>query len=102
MAVGDVIADVVSIASSGNSTFQPAAGVEILITQFGFTTMSGNNLAAISLYDGTNIGNVFIAAGTTPATPVLLKLGITNSHYIYIDNGSTGTEIMSYSGIQIK
>ena len=99
MAVGDVV---VGLAINSVS-FQPAAGVEVVLTSFGI------NQKWAQLYDGTNYANVFYfadnnAGGQNTGTGQGsggAKLCINNSVYFrgtpsaYNDGGF-------YSGIQIK
>ena len=97
MAVGDVINEVMP----STTTFQPAAGVEIIILsvfggadtswQWGFT--DGSDFARkYQSYNGGTPGYTISSMGT--------KLGITNTMYYTCD--STDTVSRGFSGIQIK
>ena len=95
MAVGDVIADN-GLGGASFVTFQPAAGVEIIITAFlgnGATIMVGvtDGIAARSV---TGVG----LDGTYANVAVNCKIGITNTHYLSM----YATSESGYSGIQIK
>lgn len=94
MAIDDVI--VGFGANNTVLTFQPAAGVEIVITMVG--ALANINLA---LTDGTNISDLFVMATTAGQFPLGMKLGITNSVYIQLPAGGAGI-YGSYSGIQTK
>lgn len=94
MAVGDVVSDV----GNSNMTFQPAAGVEVMLTWAdGIATTS-----AFMLTDGVNnsrdLQNITGASATNPNfTP---KIFLTNAHYLRILG--TGAFAWGYWGVQIK
>jgi len=95
MAVGDIICSLSAHAALLN--FQPAAGVEVLITGIGG---NGNSVVA-SLYDGANVAdfttsNVYSNTGFNNMN---IKLGITNTNYIQVAAGSNKT---FFTGIQTK
>lgn len=99
MAVGDIINDVHTVGTT--LSFQPAAGVEIMITSYG-----GWSNGYVGLYNGTSIGRMsggmeVNSAGGGGATGANIKIGITNTNYLYIANMGGGWS-GSYSGIQIK
>lgn len=88
MAVGDVVNGIATV--TGN--FQPAAGVEVLITSIG-QTGAGDGYY---LYNGA-ITAVILAASST--TPPRLRLGINNTIYLrYVIAANN----VHYSGIQTK
>jgi hypothetical protein len=91
MVVGDVIN---AINAAGYSSFQCAAGVEVMITY----TVHGTDG-----YTGLNNGTTTILNhnyknATSQESIVTCKLGITNTTYLYI----YGVANSGYSGIQIK
>jgi hypothetical protein len=89
MAVGDVVVGV-STATSWRQ-YQPAAGVEIILTQM-YSNGAGIHMG---LTDGTN----YAYADNPPSNfPLMLKLAINNT--IYLQLYSAGNA--AWSGIQIK
>jgi hypothetical protein len=88
MAVGDIVSAV--SAPSFDSTFQPAAGVEIMIT-----VGEADAINKVKLRDSSNI-----ATGPASINQYSMKLFITNSVYLHIDG--TGGQSTAYAGIQIK
>jgi hypothetical protein len=95
MVAGDVIND---IQSAATLTFQPAAGVEIVVM---FVAADINGYAGLT--NGTIIGKTRSQTGST-ATPAMgqamnLKLCIDNDIYLHTE-ATTG--ITAFSGIQIK
>jgi len=94
LAVGDVVSSN-NGAVTGRIDYQPAAGVEILVTAlFGYNSTSHN----VGLTDG--------AASSYPNTTTSVdyavlstKIGITNSLYIFVQGN---TQVPAFSGIQIK
>jgi hypothetical protein len=94
MAVGDVVADV---ASGTNLTFQPAAGVEVVITSV-FMNAAGT-ADRIKLSDAAL--TVFCPASTAiAANPLNTKICINNTTYLTLtDSGGAGC---GYTGLQIK
>jgi hypothetical protein len=97
MAVGDVIN---YISPSGAGTFvyyQPAAGVEIMVT-----ATVGISAGRYRLYNGSINAEQVFAGGTGTGDSISqssTKIGITNTIYLGItaDSGSPG-----FTGIQIK
>lgn len=93
VAVGDIIVDI----SAANSTldFQPAAGVEVMIT-----LMALDNTGTMpQMYDGTGDPQINCTVATTSHDYANCKFGITNGHYLRI--GALGAGNYSgYSGIQ--
>ena len=104
MAVDDIIVDVFSIATGATTTFQPASGVEIMITMIGHTSLSGASKITVVITDGTLGMNIYVndATNVNPFTPIILKAGITNGHFLSIINSDSGTEKMGFTGIQTK
>jgi len=104
MVVGDVVNDVLSLLTTTTITFQPAAGVEVVITFFG----SENTVAAQSLvdyFDGAIIANCFEATrGNTTDEPDRLgmKMFINNTNYLRYNNANAGTIRIAFAGIQTQ
>ncbi len=102
MARGDVVNDIQDIAASGFLTFQPGAGVEVMITEIGSEEWSGSSPdftpnVEIQLYDGS----LFTLHRTaSEAWPQPLRLFINNTNYLRIKNRSASTRSLSYTGIQ--
>jgi len=100
MAIGDIIADVVSISATSSVNFQPAAGVEIIITGVGHT----NSPAALDLIlvidNSTNTTIIYANPDANITGTTILKYGITNGDFLKLQNLSAGTEEMSYTGVQ--
>lgn len=107
MAVGDIIN---ATFSGGTQDFQPASGVEIIITYVGGNVNQGAGLggSSVGLTDGVNIGRYQHNIGgrsqygdymyTVDTNGGNLKIGITNS--VYLSMACSGNA--SYSGIQTK
>lgn len=96
MAVGDIVSGI--FASTGvYYDFQPAAGVEIVIT----AVLGGNSNSIISgLYNGTTASTSYLQYTTNYTQNANTKIGINNTNYLraYANAGSPP----SYTGIQIK
>lgn len=107
MAKGDIVN---ATFSGGTQNFQPASGVEIMITYVGgnVSQSAGSGGSSVGLTDGTNIGryqhniggrsqygDYVFHANTNGGN---LKIGVTNS--VYLSMACSGNA--SYSGIQTK
>ena len=94
MAVGDII-NGIDTSTSTYIYFQPAVGVEIIIT---FSGGIGTSVQA-GIYDGVNVGTAKVSDNADYSEGGNMKIGITNTIYytMYSNSGSLG-----YSGIQIK
>jgi len=99
MVVGDIIANVVSVPGAGAVNFQPAAGVEIMITYFSVT--GGVNTVYCNLWDGVDRPGVTIFQQDQPSES-MMKMGITNSDYLRFINDAGGAQPIGYSGVQTK
>ena len=86
MAAGDVVSQL-NVGSATVSSFQPAAGVEVM-----FLFASASNTSWIGLYDGTNLAINDKFTG-------LVKLAVNNT--LYLAHYATSTN-GGVSGIQIK
>jgi len=110
MAVGDAITAIVSVPAGGSVTYQPAAGVEVMIVA---TQVSDIN-TYFYITDGTNdivlnpSQNVYgvgrVASGASGEYRVgAERVFITNSIYLKIVNYNTANAYnAAYSGIQTK
>ncbi len=92
MAVGDVISGQIV----GAGTFQPAAGVEIMITS---CLVQPRNSDDIRMTDGANQA-IFSNQANTANSHMNMKFLITNSLYLYLNAGAG--VYSGYTGIQIK
>jgi len=87
MAKGDVVNGFLT--ATGN--FQPASGVEVMITELS-ATGTGD---VWQLYDGTNAAHMLLASSGARSA----KLGITNTRYLrFVQTTNTG----GYTGVQTK
>jgi len=91
MARGDIVSGILSVGAGLTATFQPAAGVEILLT---CVALGANSSAR--LYDGTT-SVTFLPAGGLERTG---RIGITNSIYLEIYNAGAAAENSAYTGVQ--
>jgi len=94
MVAGDIINQTYT---TGIQNFQPASGVEIMITSFQGRTDAtyvgldnGVQIAYTDLYDNDKTG------GRNGAN---IKIGITNTYYLLMNSNATGS---GFSGVQIK
>ncbi len=104
MARGDVVSDIQSIATGVNLDFQPAAGVEIMITEVGSSLSAGNIPnrtpdVLVQLYNGTLVSAVR-RPGDPPWYP--MKIMLNNSIRLRLNNANASTASLSYCGIQTK
>ena len=106
MARGDVVSDIQSIAGAANLDFQPAAGVEVMITEVGSGNFTGTlpdkiPNVSVALYNGT-LASFLRDNGSTQLWTKEMKIFITNTRYLRITNGSGSNQSLSYCGIQTK
>ena len=94
MVAGDIINEVGAVGAA--LSFQPAAGVEVVIT-----FVSAYN-SWIMFSDGVSTALSYNMSTTLPTTgnQINMKMGITNTHYISM--AASGGQSLAYSGIQIK
>jgi len=97
MAVGDIISDIVAVLAAATATFQPAAGVEIILTYFGSEVPAADQF--YKLDDGTLSVKCFKFGDD--AINQNQKMGITNTNYLQLNNANASARDMSYQGIQI-
>ena len=108
MAVGDTISGMTaSVAASATITFQPSAGVEVLITQVGTNQVGGSAPAiypeiSVGIYDGSNAFQVSFMNGSSSAMGLAYKLFVNNTNYLQITNNSSSSATLGYCGIQTK
>lgn len=96
MAVDDVVS---GIGTSGAITdYQPAAGVETVITQ----VIQSESVAISHFYDGTNTGEPFVTSNTALTSSISgsMKLFVTNTLYLRMD--AQTAKFNTYCGVQIK
>lgn len=102
MAVDDVITDIVSVAQSTSSYFQPAAGVEVVIIGAGADLANATGIEGVGQYDGS-LSSAMFKVNYDIANMNGSKIGITNGHYLRLWNGyGSGAVVHSYTGIQTK
>lgn len=94
MALGDLINDVLAT-QLAFVYFQPAAGVEIIIT-----SVLGDTSTYMGLSNGTENGATLMANTSGSGTNV--KIGITNTNYLVLRSQGGGVYFPNYSGLQIK
>ncbi len=95
MAIGDVVSG--QGVANTILTFQPAVGVECIITQ------AGSSVAGwIYLTDGVKLTGMLVTHnGATTDANNSMKLFVTNSLYLQLPANGAGT-IGAYCGLQIK
>jgi len=102
MAKGDIINGLAAIAASASTSFQPAAGVEIILwyTSYGIGA-SAQGVKAVGLTNGTQkTGLIALEAATEHGTNGF-RMGITNAIFLSWLNDATAKDF-GYSGIQVK
>ena len=106
MAKGDVVSNITDVAAAASLIYQPAAGVEVLITEVGSSGWTGPTpdktpYVTVRLNNGTSISVLKLFNESTTWSKEL-KAFITNSVYLDLYNPHTGTASIGYCGIQIK
>ena len=103
MAVGDVVSDLVDVpASGGTDDFQPASGVEVMITNFSSEDSAAANII-LRFIDGTLTSSLFTQANivlgenTKPQ-----KMFINNSIFYRSIKSNAGNAEIGFMGIQTK
>lgn len=103
MVVGDVINDAFSLATATALNFQPAAGVEIIITQVGHEVTTTVNDAFFFIYDGVNAAVIYVNFQQVQYDlRSHIRAGITNTNHFRIFNADGVARQFAYSGIQIN
>jgi len=98
MVIGDAIVDIDSMLTGTTLDFQPAAGVEVVITQ----GSSDDGTALVTLLDqtdGTSAAHIADLSITGNANHVV-KLFVNNTVFLRRVNTAVGTQILGFSGIQ--
>ena len=99
MAKGDVVSAIsAALASGGNLDYQPAAGVEAMITE-----VASDSIAAdlkVSLYNGTTAALIHTHDSDLDETP--FKILVNNTNYLRLTNSNAGAQDVAYCGIQTK
>lgn len=97
MAVGDVVNGI----SADNTIidYQPAAGVEAVITSVMTYNLAANN--AVGLYNGTLTANFFVVNAQQPVNFGNTKIFVNNTRYLRVSATGAGFQ-GGYSGIQTK
>ena len=107
MARGDVVSDIQSIASGANLDFQPAAGVEVMITEIGSSAFQGSApdqapFVTVQLYNGTLASSLRAGTGSARLWSREMKIFLNNTRYLRLNNGDSSTRNLSYCGVQTK
>ena len=93
LASGDII-NLITPTGGAMVYYQPAAGVEIVVTAGGT-----DNSYHIGLYDGANGGQNANCSTLPPSAALNMKFGINNTNYAKIWSSHTHT---GFTGIQTK
>jgi len=97
MAVGDVVANIVSVAAGGSIVIQPAAGVEWLITNIYIP--DGNTSLELYKTDGTTDIKILSLNGSL----LNYNFYLTNTYYLKIVNTDTANAYsVGYDGVQTR
>jgi len=99
MAAGDAIGAIYSVTGKTYQNYQPAAGVEICITNFAYQDAANSY---IYLYDGANEAAILKPTSTVSNNASPVKVIISNSVYIRFYNDAVGAKTLGFSGIQLK
>lgn len=102
MAVGDIINDIVVVLAASNVNFQPAAGVEIMLTQFGYRDVPSVNDMSYLLYDGVTNSRMQGNTSVPPSGELVVKMGINNTNYLFMFNADVASREFGYTGIQTQ
>ena len=103
MAKGDVVSQLSAAVAPGTSLdYQPAAGVEVMITQVAGS--SGSNSLSVRLFNGIDTSQIFLYHSGTSAyaahTP--WKILINNSIRLRLRNNDAAAQDIAFCGIQTK
>lgn len=100
MVVGDIITDQQTV-NNTSVDFVPAATVEIMITWVCWNDNSATSF--FKMFDGVQDAWIMRGGtGTREPSQNTLKLGITNTNYLRMQNTAASNVFMGYSGVQIK
>ena len=101
MARGDVVNNVVYVSDASYLNFQPAAGVEVMITLASLDREVGVAKDTRICWSGSGVYTVFDANQTAAIVPELnMRMFINNTNYFSVYS-SVATSV-GYSGIQTK
>lgn len=98
MAKGDAVQTLQDIANGANLDYQPSAGVEVLITEFTWESLS---TTTVRLYDGSLGANQLMSVGGRRQSGPT-KMFINNTRYLRISNASGSNNELGFTGIQTK
>lgn len=101
MAVGDVFADIQSIANDGYLAIQPASGSEAVIS---YITVNGGGKVKVSHYDGTDEAIIIdLSAAGGDAIPFAGQgFPVNNTTYLRVQNKNGAALIIGYAGYYTK
>jgi hypothetical protein len=103
MARGDVINGVAFVSTPAYLNYQPAAGVEVMITLALLSRTVGAPVDISVCLNGDYDKLIFSANTTADVAPELnMRLFINNTNYFSIYNASSTEKNLGYSGIQTK
>ena len=107
MGRGNVVSRIVTLPGTGNFVFQPTIGTEVMITELGSSLWTGATpnrtpFILVRLTNGTMNSDIRQNEQASLWSGGALKLFITNTVYLRINNLSTNTQILSFCGIQTK
>ena len=101
MAVGDVFANIESVADDGYMTIRPASGHEAVIT---YITVNGGGKVNVYHTDGTLYSKIInLEATGGDALPFAGQgFGITNARYLLVENKNGADLIIGFTGSYTK
>ena len=107
MARGDVVSDIQSVTTGANLDFQPAAGVEVMITEVGSSNFRGTEpdkapWVTVNLYNGTLASTLRDSSQSATLWSREMKIFINNTRYLRIANTDSATRNLAYCGVQTK
>lgn len=98
MAKGDVVSSLSDISTGGNLDYQPASGVEVMITCV--SAESGTSLQ-VKLINGTLVAST-IRTASFVSEALSQKVLVNNTNYFRISNGFEANSELGFTGIQTK
>lgn len=109
MARGDVVSALASVANGSGIAYQPASGVETLVNSFVLTpNFAVSACHEIQVYDGAIVSVLRYFTDTaaihrlSQRSVVGLKVWVTNTRYLRIDNYTGATGVLGFTGMQTK
>jgi len=100
MAVGDIIVDIIQLTTGATATFQPAAGVEVILTNLAHSQTTAADDARFNLDDGTLTASIYSNPAILPNIPIIVKCGITNGHFLQLTSTDVSTREWGFTGVQ--